>query len=424
MPNYEIKQKTDANNTLQDIVISSNNIEKDTSVTQNSTKPVTSGAVFTALSSYVPTTRTINSKALSSNITLEASDVNALPSYSKSISTSAGNPREVKFVRVDYSAFDGNNAAYFRIGAMCSHGNGSSYTFLEDIIIGVNMNGAATCSVYKQVQNTSTYTVDSHTVYFGDVYWVVNTTDKYVDFYIICGQYATINFTPFMKIGNTISDTSKIVQYTGSATLYSSGTRVWDTLGNGSLYAKTSDLAGKQDTLVSGTNIKTINNESILGSGNITISGGDMTNVAKTNVDNNFSTGQTISGNCKASAFTSDSSGFVIKVSDGNEISFGMNAGNAIYLGYDNRTGSTAVPSVYNFGNGTGSTGATSGTIQCGSVVENGTALSSKYEAKSNKVTSLSSSSTDTEYPSAKCVYDMIGDVESLLTAINSGNGV
>ena len=30
----------------------------------------------------------------------------------------------------------------------------------------------------------------------------------------------------------------------------------------------------KQDTLVSGTTIKTINNESLLGSGNITISGG------------------------------------------------------------------------------------------------------------------------------------------------------
>lgn len=35
-----------------------------------------------------------------------------------------------------------------------------------------------------------------------------------------------------------------------------------------------SGLASKQDTLVSGTNIKTINNESILGSGNITIQGG------------------------------------------------------------------------------------------------------------------------------------------------------
>lgn len=37
-------------------------------------------------------------------------------------------------------------------------------------------------------------------------------------------------------------------------------------------------------------------------------------------------------------------------------------------------------------------------------------------EDSSNKVTSLSSSSTDTEYPSAKCVYDyiedLIGDVE------------
>lgn len=193
-----------------------------------------------ALSSYVPTSRTINSKALSSNITLVASDVNALPSYSLNISTGQGNPREVKFVRVNYSTFDGNNAAYFRIGAMCSHGNGSSYTFLEDIIIGVSATPAVTCTIYKQVQNTSTYTVDNHTVYFGDVYWIVNTTDKYVDFYIIAGQYATINFTPFMKIGATVSDTSKIVQYT-SANYYSSGTRVWNAIGNGSLYALSKD---------------------------------------------------------------------------------------------------------------------------------------------------------------------------------------
>lgn len=39
-------------------------------------------------------------------------------------------------------------------------------------------------------------------------------------------------------------------------------------------YATTSQLSGKQDTLVSGTNIKTINNESLLGSGNIVIEGG------------------------------------------------------------------------------------------------------------------------------------------------------
>ena len=39
-------------------------------------------------------------------------------------------------------------------------------------------------------------------------------------------------------------------------------------------YVDTS-VATKQDTLVSGTNIKTINNESILGSGNITVEGSE-----------------------------------------------------------------------------------------------------------------------------------------------------
>ena len=36
----------------------------------------------------------------------------------------------------------------------------------------------------------------------------------------------------------------------------------------------------------------------------------------------------------------------------------------------------------------------------------------------SNKVTSISSSSTDTQYPSAKCVYDIVGDIASTLDTI------
>ena len=35
-----------------------------------------------------------------------------------------------------------------------------------------------------------------------------------------------------------------------------------------------------------------------------------------------------------------------------------------------------------------------------------------------NKVKTLSSASTDTQYPSAKCVYDLVGDVESLLASL------
>ena len=77
------------------------------------------------------------------------------------------------------------------------------------------------------------------------------------------------------------------------------------------------DVSGKQDTLESGVNIKTINNESLLGSGNLTV--------------------------------VTDISG---------------------------------------------------------------------KEDKSNKVTSISAQSTDVEYPSAKCMYDIVGDVESLLAAL------
>lgn len=39
-------------------------------------------------------------------------------------------------------------------------------------------------------------------------------------------------------------------------------------------------------------------------------------------------------------------------------------------------------------------------------------------ESTSNKVTSISASSTDAQYPSAKCMYDIVGDIETLLAAI------
>lgn len=42
----------------------------------------------------------------------------------------------------------------------------------------------------------------------------------------------------------------------------------------------------------------------------------------------------------------------------------------------------------------------------------------SLYEKLENKVTSISAQSTDKQYPSAKCVYDIVGDIESVLNAI------
>ena len=45
---------------------------------------------------------------------------------------------------------------------------------------------------------------------------------------------------------------------------------------------------------------------------------------------------------------------------------------------------------------------------------------SASYEETTNKVTSLSSSSTDTQYPSAKCVYDGLATKQKSITVSSS----
>lgn len=47
-----------------------------------------------------------------------------------------------------------------------------------------------------------------------------------------------------------------------------------------------------------------------------------------------------------------------------------------------------------------------------------GQAILNAKENVNNKVTTLSELSTDSEYPSAKCVYDLLGDVEALINAL------
>lgn len=80
----------------------------------------------------------------------------------------------------------------------------------------------------------------------------------------------------------TFGDSGNTLFSVGNGTSNSARHNAFEIRQNGDIYFNdgTSDvklqevLNGKQDTLVSGTNIKTINNESILGSGNITIQGG------------------------------------------------------------------------------------------------------------------------------------------------------
>ena len=77
-----------------------------------------------------------------------------------------------------------------------------------------------------------------------------------------------------------LPDTSDMLTKTEASSTYQpKGDYITTTVADGKYqpkgeYATDEELSGKQDTLVSGTNIKTINNQSLLGSGNISIEGG------------------------------------------------------------------------------------------------------------------------------------------------------
>lgn len=67
-------------------------------------------------------------------------------------------------------------------------------------------------------------------------------------------------------------------------------------------------------------------------------------------------------------------------------------------------------------------TNMTSGTFIGKGTLEN-VITGKNIETANNKVTSISSSSTDTQYPSAKCVYDIVGNLETILTTLDIGGG-
>ncbi len=76
--------------------------------------------------------------------------------------------------------------------------------------------------------------------------------------------------------------------------------------------------SSKQDTLVSGTNIKTINNESLLGSGNITVGGGGATKSIMTGkIDANYTLSTTNATKLTLVANKSVSIGTGLSISDG-----------------------------------------------------------------------------------------------------------
>ena len=170
---------------------------------------------------------------------------------------------------------------------------------------------------------------------------------------------------------NVIQFASTVEDSTGIkvAMAYVDSTDVWNVY----------DFGYVQEKLVSGTNIKTINSTSLLGSGDISISGG------------------------------SDLFECTYGTTTHAEIIQALNDGKLPYLKYDSR-----VYICFRYATTIAFVSFISSTLCYISLsVSNvwGTQTFYSLEFSLNKVTSISASSTDTQYPSAKCVYNAISAI-------------
>ena len=135
----------------------------------------------------------------------------------------SGNPKPVKFASFNYSACDSENGIAAKISLVSGHGNGSSYAFLEDAILKVTNQGVVTVDNFKYY-GAAAGTYDGAARQYGDIFWVIDATNKIVDFYCLMGQYARMYQTPWKRL--TYSSKGTVTQYT-SANVYSEGEKVW-----------------------------------------------------------------------------------------------------------------------------------------------------------------------------------------------------
>lgn len=108
--------------------------------------------------------------------------------------------------------------------------------------------------------------------------------------------------------------------------------------------AVTAATSTKQDTLVSGTNIKTINNESILGSGNITIEGGGGSSYTAGDGIDITNDVISVTGKVDTSAFTAHTADTVIHVTSAEKTAW--NAKSDFSGDYNDLTNKPTIPTV------------------------------------------------------------------------------
>ena len=224
----------------------------------------------------VPTSRTVNGKALSSNINLDASDVGAQDALvsGTNIKTVNGN----SLLGSGDLAISGGGAKNVWYGT-CSTGSNTNqkvatttsgdFTLTTGNIVSITFSNANGVSASLNVDSTGDVSIRMTSgSSVNALYWTAGETVTFVyngTYYLAVGKgTATTTYYGVTKLSTSTSSTSDTVAATPSAV------------------KAAYDLAnGKQDALVSGTNIKTINNNSLLGSGDLTIPTGTTATVTQ-----------------------------------------------------------------------------------------------------------------------------------------------
>lgn len=157
---------------------------------------------------------------------------------------------------------------------------------------------SAASKVYGTDSNGDQTTYDVSTFTSNDVFWAVYGTTTYAEItsainagkLVACRYYDTVYY--LLIVGNTEYDIPHVLVNSNAGQWYSlsvSSLDGWNYYNCGILVdgidISTLGVTDVQGRLISGTNIKTINNTSILGSGNIDIQGGGSTYTAGTGID-------------------------------------------------------------------------------------------------------------------------------------------
>jgi len=139
------------------------------------------------------------------------------------LGNSSGGAHWTKFLSVDYSTMSQYGAKIMRVSQSSGHSQGDDYQFCQDVYLSVNYVGYITCNVLRQYSSTLSSNLPTGKNY-GDIFYVNDTENRVVDFYVAIGQYTQMYMSPVKCI---IGNTTNVTQYSGTGTDYSSGTQVW-----------------------------------------------------------------------------------------------------------------------------------------------------------------------------------------------------